>query len=538
MRDFQQNIRKKKLLYCVHGRKMLYNGYKNGRSGKTIFLNSDLNVSIKILNNQYLAKEGRKYPMKKILAILLVLLFTCSMFACKTDDPSGIGETAPETEAPKTVSTEKTGADPTAAPAPAGTDVPKAETPAKETVSYPENARALSLTENADTYWSDGQNEYRILIYDDSEAYLMTPNGVLTLTEDGDAYLAETKLYRSPFDTESAAVFTAGQVRLLTDGYALKIKVADDPLNILKYDALDGLVLEKQDFEPYRYSDYNFFSGPLEPGTEWFCYFNMGEYHYARLNMTIGWDGSIYGTLVMPEGTQRTCVLLVNGDSFALIDESADSPELLFYGSRNRIYETYYNTERYGLVRIALDPVFDPLGLCLLSEFNLRRQDGREGELPYILGKSLDSLILELTRDGWQDQTEQLVESEPCLEGWYARLTIDDWTLLIYYLDDYGIPYEAYQSYVYAYVLYGADGTVLSWSGSKPVDHELADAHKIRSGVHFNPGAGIDGLMIGEDVDTYFLDDGRLVIRGVDHLEDPDMEDVGDIDFITVKVIP
>ena len=44
--------------------------------------------------------------------------------------------------------------------------------------------------------------------------------------------------------------------------------------------------------------------------------------------------------------------------------------------------------------------------------------------------------------------------------------------------------------------------------------------------------------MIGEDVDTYFLDDGRLVIRGVDHLEDPDMEDVGDIDFITVKVIP
>ena len=479
--------------------------------------------------------------MKKIITVLLIAALVCGVFACRAGGLTENVQTAPAAGAPKQEEPVSNGAPVTAADN--GVKTEKAEEPvtpekAEGPALQAEGAKPLSIKNNKNTWWADYQNEHSVQVFEDGTAYLFTPDEVLALTENGDTFLAETRLYRTPFDTEPAAAFPAGEVRLTSDGYTLNIEVIDDPLGILAHGTLNGMVLDKVDEKPYRYPDYNFFSGPLEPGTEWFCYFNMGEYHYARLNMTIGWDGSIYGMLTMPEGTQRTCALLVNGDGFALIDESAESPELFFYGERNRIYETYYNSERYGLVRIALNPVFDPLELCVLSEFNLRRQDGREGEFPYILGKSLDSLILELTHDGWEDRTEQLVESEPSLDGWYARLTIDGRTLLIYYVSDYGIPYEAYQTYVYAYVLYGADGTVLSWSGSKPVDHELADSHKIKSGVHFSPGAGIDGLLIGEDVDTYFLDDGRLVIRGADHLEDTNMKDEGDTYFVTVKVIP
>ena len=103
---------------------------------------------------------------------------------------------------------------------------------------------------------------------------------------------------------------------------------------------------------------------------------------------------------------------------------------------------------------------------------------------------------------------------------------------MIHYEYDFSSPYEYYVYYPDAYVLYGADGTVLSWGGSKPIDHRIADSYRIGKDTYFDPGTGVQGMIVGEDSDAYFLDDGRVAVETTAH------EGSGDVDFEIVRVIP
>lgn len=461
--------------------------------------------------------------MKKNFIILLAVLLLCGVFACgKTELPQQI-ETVSATDAQNQPSTV----------APGSVQIEAGEQPAaaNEAVFSAENARALSLKTDRNTVWTY-QYGYDIVVNENGTAYLLTPNEVFVLIENGDTFLSETQLYRAKYDTEPVMTLPAGELRLLTDGETLKIEVLSDPLGILTLDLLNGRVLEKTEY--HVNADFNFFSAPLEPGTKWFQYFDMGEHQYACLNMTIAEDGAMNGTLRFPDGTQKNCALLGNREGFAIVDESGETPELLFYGIRRKPDEAYFETTRYETVRVALDPICDPLELCGIDAFELWREFGRDTELPYIIGGDLDAVILALIRDGWTDRTLEVETLNPLFEGFFAWLVKDGRTLFIHTDYDYSQPYELSNAFPDAFVLYDTDGTVLEWSGSRPLDHAIADGYKRPKGVYFYSMDGVTGAMItGEDQDAYFLDDGRIAIEFLPH-EDGD----GDVDFQIVKVIP
>ena len=393
-----------------------------------------------------------------------------------------------------------------------------------------EAAKPLSLKDQKNTMWSDGA-DVRLMIYEDGAAYLFTANEIFTLEAGDDGVLLKNELYRTPFDAEPATVLLAGTVKITVDGDTVKLAVAEDPLGALAFDGLDGAVLTKEKHKPYRYPDFNFFSGPLEPGTAWFRYFDMGEHHHANLSITVGESGAMAGTLTMPDGTAWPCALLGNKNSFALVDESGEAPALLFFGERTRVDEDRYDRTRYELVCLDLSPVFDLLKLTDIDEFALGRQRYGEWDLAYIPGKSLDSVILALIRDGWTE-TKDMEAQYPALAGWFTRLVKDGQTLMIHYEYDFSSPYEYYVYYPDAYVLYGADGAALQWGGSKPIDHRIADSYRIGKGTYFDPGTGVRGMIVGEDSDAYFLDDGSIAVETTAH------EGSGDVDFEIIRVIP
>ena len=393
-----------------------------------------------------------------------------------------------------------------------------------------EAAKPLSLKDQKNTMWSDGAG-VRLMIYEDGAAYLFTANEIFTLEAGGDGFLLKMDMYRTPFDTEPAAVLPAGTVKIMAEGDTVELKAVDDPASILTFAGLDGVVLTKEKHTPYQYPDFNFFSGPLEPGTAWFRYFDMGEHHHANLSITVGESGAMTCTLTMPDGTAWPCALLGNKNGFALVDESGEAPALLFFGERTRVDEDRYDRTRYELVYLDLFPVFDPLQLTDIDEFALGRQRYGEWDLAYIPGKSLDSVILALVRDGWTE-TKDMEAQYPALEGWFTRLVKDGQTLMIHSELDFSSPYEHYVYYPDAYVLYGADGAVLQWGGSKPIDHGIADSYRIGKGTYFHPGTGVRGMIVGEDSNAYFLDDGRVAVETTAH------EGSGDVDFEIVRVIP
>ena len=391
-------------------------------------------------------------------------------------------------------------------------------------------ASALSLKEQKNTLWSDDAGN-RLMIYEDGTAYLFTANEVFTLEAGDDGFLLKSEMYRTAFDTAPAAVLPAGAVRLLKDGDTVKVEVAEDPLGTLAFDGLDGAVLTKQQYAPYRYPGFNFFSGPLEPGTEWFCYSDTGEHRYAIWKLTVGEDGSMTGTLTTPDGTVRPCVLYGNRDSFALVEDSTEKPALLLYGQRTKFDADALCQTRYDLVYLSLNIVSDPLGLCAEGDFKICRETKATEDLAYVLGRSLDTVTVALLRDGWAE-TGDMEAQYPALEGWFARLTKDGQTLLIHFDYDFSSPYEYYQFFPDAYVLYGADGAVLGWGGSKPLDHNLADSYRMGKETYFDPGAGIRGMIVGEDSYAFFLDDGRVAVETAEH------EGAGDAAFEIVRVIP
>ena len=193
---------------------------------------------------------------------------------------------------------------------------------------------------------------------------------------------------------------------------------------------------------------------------------------------------------------------------------------------------------RMNLVRFDLEALYDPLGLCGTETFDLFRAEefdnvyaehGSLEALRYMPGVNLDAVVLTLTRDGWTDKTETL-DSE--LDGWFKLLIKDGQSLVIYYEMDF-TPYGD-ESFPMAYALYDADGTVLDWSGSRPIDHAVADGYTLQPGVYFGSlvPTGTIGMDVAEDDYAYFTDDGRIAVETFWH-EGGD----GDEGFRIVKVI-
>lgn len=438
--------------------------------------------------------------MKKGFIVLLAALLLCGLFACANEEPAEIGTATSE---------------PAAAP-----------------VFSAENARPLSFSEDRNTEWN-ADYQYRVQVYLDGKAVLRLPNVLLWLKENGDTVSVEEKLYRSPYDSEPAIVQPVGTIRLLSDGEALKIETVDDPFSIFAFLQLDGQILKKEKYKPGSSNgNWNWFNLPIQPDTEWFSYLDTGEPPYAKLAMQMHEDGSTDGVLRFADGTEKSCILAGNGNSFALIDESSESPELFLYGVRTPMKE--YDFSRYNLVRLALDPVYDPLGLCKKDAFLLQRDYGEDAELRYMLGKNLDTIILSLIRDGWTDKTQQIAECDLWRDGWFAWLTKNGQTLLMWVDLDFSTPYNDKETFANDYVLYDADGKVLSWSGEKPLDHTIADHYTLQEGVYFNGLPGVyGGMIVGEDSTAYFLDDGRIAIQTIPHEGGN-----GDIDFVIIRVIP
>ena len=470
--------------------------------------------------------------MKKALLCLLCAVLLCGLFACgREKEPAATERTdEPIAEQP--------------------TDGPIAEQPTDEPAAADapafseSDARPLSLETDKNTGWvynggwqGKRWTHYHLPVYADGTAYLFTPNEVFALTANGETFSLETRLFCTADDTKPALTLPAGEVRLSTDGAAVKIEIVSDPLGVLAYDEVDGKVLKKQDREPGETrSEVNRFYLPSEPDTEWGGWFDMGERRNTYLRMTIGADGAMTGTLRFPDGTERPCTLVGNDNGYALIDASGETPELLFYGIK-AFDEEEYRAARYELVELPLDTVCDPFGLCAAGPFSIGRRNRRYQEdesLTYMLGVNLDTVILSMIRDGWTDRTPEIETLHPLFSGFFAWLTKDGQTLVIHYELDFSTPYGISEAYADAFVLYGADGAVLKWSGAKPIDHAIADGYRREKDAYFYQLTGGTGAMItGEDEDAYFLDDGRIAIETVPH-ESGD----GDVDFEIVRVIP
>ena len=201
--------------------------------------------------------------MKKALICLLCAVLLCGLFACGTDQEP----TAPE-EKNEPIAAQPTAEQPTAEPA--ATDAP----------AFSESdARPLTFAEDADTRWiARGKT---LLLYPEGTGILkLHKNNYqqhLNITERDGTFLAEIQMYRTPFDSEPAYCFPAGELRLFTDGNAVRIKVTEDPLGIFADEEADGAILAKSDYKPYRFIFANSGNTPDQPNTEWGVHFKNGR---------------------------------------------------------------------------------------------------------------------------------------------------------------------------------------------------------------------------------------------------------------------
>ena len=141
--------------------------------------------------------------MKKVLICLLCAVLLCGLFACgKEKDPTA----AEKTDEP---TAEQTTEEP-----PAATDAP----------AFSESdARPLTFAEDADTLWI--ARGTTLLLYPEGTGILtLHKNNYqqhLNITERDGTFLAEIQMYRTPFDSEPAYCFPAGELRLVPPAFYL-----------------------------------------------------------------------------------------------------------------------------------------------------------------------------------------------------------------------------------------------------------------------------------------------------------------------------
>lgn len=459
--------------------------------------------------------------MRKFMPFLLaaLLLFGCTApayFAVEapTEKPMPIGDVA--------AAMEKAAAEATFVPIDSSAIAAMTEPPLTE-----EELNALSplpVSEHVNTHWHD-QNRNCLAIFD-GFMILYTDNEVLWLTASGDGYDAETHLYRTPDDTEPALILPAGEIRILEDGDALRLQTLSDPLGILSHAKVSEQPFNKQSYAPYQRTNWNLWRAPSEPQTEWETNLQHTDGSYLHLSMKVNDDLSFTGTLKLQDGTVQPCTLLCSDYSYALTADRDGSAELLFYAEWDMEEDDRW---RNYLAKQEFELLYDSLELDRENHIRLWRFDGYQpNDMRYMCGVNLDTVILNLMRDGWTERP--ITELHEDLEGWFAWLIKDGESMLLYYDEDF-LPYGD-ERFLMAYVHYGADGSVLDWSGERPIDHAIADAYQLEKDVYFEDSVW-GGMFIHEDGYAYFLDDGRVAVEWVPHEGGG-----GDLEFYTVKVIP
>lgn len=450
--------------------------------------------------------------MRKLVCFALAALLLCGTVACKAPKP--------EPSTPMA----------TLQPMPVG-DVAAAMEKAAQSAAPTHNAmeptfdedRARPLTSRTDgnTMWSWFAG---LTLYADGTGRLEINGDRLWLTERDGVFDAQLRMYRLPYGAEPAYAFPAGKLRILTDGEAVRFEVLEDPLGAFACAGLDGKILKKSKNEPSPDSGWTWTEIPVQPDTDWGARLWTSEIETFHIDETLAMNG----TVTTPDGTQRACAILGNRRAVAIVDETEGAPALLFYG------ECKSEDYRQSFIRLTLKPICDPYDLCRGGKTDLtlfRTGEASETDLRYMAGRNLDSIRLQLVLDGWTDETDRIGELDEGMRGWFARLTKDGQTILILYELDFESDWE--EAFAAAYVHYDADGTVLAWMGTRPVDHAIADGYTLQEDAYFSDLVDGRGALFDEDETVYFLDDGRIAIVTVWH-ESGD----GDCDFRIVNVLP
>lgn len=359
-------------------------------------------------------------------------------------------------------------------------------------------------------------------VYGDGDATLTHDRVDYRLKDNGGTFLLEKDLYASPFETEPCLTLAAGEIRLLTDGEAVRFEVVSDPLGI--FDGFDPqnavLTLQRyfgEPWKPYKWQDTpdEFGSDPqFQPQTEWVAGGphadeNGGLCYYANCVLKTEADGTVKGYIWRtPESEREDCLLLWAPDAAALV--RPDDAELLYYGgvTGDREWDDAENCRTYG-IKTCYDPCTLKVGNKLLLE---KKGMSLNPEPEYVLGYGRYEIEARFTENGWTSEPLSMKWDEDDEDDYgelFLKLTKDGRMLLIYLDGLY-----TYSQGAFAYVLIGADGTLESWGGFKPFDHTLFDGHDVKDALTHMNGA-LWGL--AEDDDIYLLDDGRILVTYSGH---------------------
>lgn len=428
--------------------------------------------------------------MKKVCLYLLAALLLCGLFACKPVVPAEDTEasTAPEQNADG---------------------------------SRPHELPAVSYSEQAMTWWdSTRENSGQHIDFSSDGTAMLTANGQMQLTESNGTYTVHILMGNEPYE-DMIPAFRAGKLRLLTDGEILEIVIDEDPYGILAYGITDktfrkGGTLTEQ--PQACFYDTPLFSPVMQPETRWSknarqtetdCWINVSD------------DFRMRGTLLPPiteeNGGQAAFSVVTDGDRYAFLSNQNVTQdgdrELLFYGiSRAAIDGSY---DRAELAVLRLEAIYDPMGLARKGYLTLcREKDRAENTLfPFQLGANVDTVIRALTDDGWKDETAKIAELDPLLNGCAVRLVKDGKTL-------FGLWSERSMLFdkepiLEAFILYDKDGSVLRWSGRKPIERAAAEALTKTDLYVFSSYYSFWSTRLPTDdtiTELYFLDEGSIAI--------------------------
>lgn len=445
--------------------------------------------------------------MKQTLCALLALILICGAVGCgAVEQPSG------QQAEPGSIT---------------GTEPTEPET------GEPFAGQLFVLSEHLDTSWNSryvgiDEEPYffqeSLSVYGDGDVTLTHNRVDYRLKDNGGTFLLEKDLYASPFETEPCLTLAAGEIRLLTDGEAVRFEVVSDPLGVFGgFDPQNAVLKQKMYFgepwKPYKGQDTPRISGTnpqFQPRTEWVAggphaEENGGLCYYANCVLKTEADGTVKGYIRRTSEAEREdCLLLWAPDAAALV--RPDDAELLYYGgvTGDREWDETENCRTYG-IKACYDPYALKVGNKLLLE---KKRMSLNPEPEYVLGYGRYEIEARFTENGWTSEPLSMKWDEDDEDDYgedFLKLTKDGRMLLIYMDGLY-----TYSQGAFAYVLLDADGKLESWGGQMPVDHTVADAcAQTKEFPDEFSEIGLWGLW--EDDRVLLLDDGRILVTYLHH---------------------
>lgn len=346
-------------------------------------------------------------------------------------------------------------------------------------------AQWLTISEDGDTRVMIGSNDY-------------------WLRPDGDRFLMEIRLYRTPFDENPALTIPVGEAELLLDGEVCRFRPVSDPLNLLPVSAEEIYYTESQTLSAAQKSLYfmdflqDDYLPHLQPNTEWTSYGFPSE-----LLLRSDANGAVSGS-VRIDDTPIACELLIGHHGFdsvcALVKAGAKGmDDVLLLGQVGNTSEREF-TSMFEMRKQA-----DPLTLLSGNKMRLYKSTSEDAAEYNWVGMNVYELLYRLESDGFESEEIRLLDADyPCA----YRLQKDDQTILLFVCRmTRNLDREWW--YVSAYAHY-AGKTLLSWGGMKPIDHTIADTYDPENGLSFDMLAAHTGSRPFGYYSFWLLDDCRI----------------------------